>query len=348
MPDVRFLLSTLAAAAVIGSVAAGAQPASTRIDAPRLSEIAHRTAFRDATLPAFSRKLAARIPDTWPYLDTVAGGQTVSIHLSKVLFPTGDPATAQEWADFFGSLIHGSELSHLSAYFLTSTQVEGVCGAQALACYGQDQLFAPAEDPSFELSSEAVVTHEYGHHVAAHRRNDPWVAIDTGPKRWASYEQVCAKAKAGQFYPGAEDDEHYQLNPGEGWAETYRVLNERRAGVAEAPWNIVTTALYPDARALTLAEKDVRSPWTTATTVVHTGSFKKMRTFVVSTPNDGRLTVKLRASASDRLDLFAPSSSRLGHDSGKTASVSTTVCGQRALRVRISGSGSFRLTIAKP
>ncbi len=348
MPDVRFLLSAVAAAAVIGSAAAGAQPASTRLDAPRLSEIARGTAFRDATLPAFSRKVAASIPETWSYLDTVAGGQTVSIHLSKVIFPTSDPATAQEWADFFGSLVHGSELSHLSAYFLTSTEVGRVCGAQALACYGQDQLFAPAEDPSFELSSEAVVTHEYGHHVAAHRRNNPWVAIDTGPKRWASYEQVCAKAEAGQFYPGAEDEEHYQLNPGEGWAETYRVLNERRAGLVEAPWQIVTTSLYPDWRALTLAEQDVRSPWAKATTKLQKGSVKKARTFIVSTPRDGRINLTLRASASLRLDLFAPSSRRLGHSAGKATSLSAEVCGERALRVRVSGSGSFRLTISKP
>jgi hypothetical protein len=345
----RILLSAVTAAAVLGTAAAGAPPASTRFDSPRLSEITRGAAFRDATLPSLSRRLAAfpNVP-TWNYQPTVAGGQTVSIHLSMAAFPASDPATAQKWADFFGSLIHGSELSDLSAYFLTSAEVQRICGRQALACYGNDELAAPADDPSIDLSAEAVATHEYGHHVADHRRNDPWVAVDTGPKRWASYEQVCARSKSGQLFPGAEDERHYMVNPGEGWAETYRVLNEHRLGLFEPAWNIVTESLYPDSRALTVAEQDVTSPWTKPTALIHKGSVRKTRSFIVSTPLDGRVTISLRASSRDKLDLFAPSSARLRHAIGKTASVSTTVCGQRALRVRVSGAGSFRLAISKP
>ncbi len=345
----RILLSAVAAAVVIGTAAAGAQPDTTRLDAPRFSEIARGAAFRDATLPRLSRRLAAGFPDTWSYTPTVAGGQTVLIHLSK-RYPD-DPTTAQKWADFFASLVHGSELSDLSAYFLTLTEVQSICGRQALACYGTDRLVAPADDPSINLSAEAVATHEYGHHVAAHRRNDPWVALETGPKRWASYEQVCAKARSGRLFPGAEDEQHYELNPGEGFAESYRVLNEHRLGLAEAPWEIVTQSLYPDARALTALEQDVLSPWRKATRAVRTGSVTRSRptrTFVVSTPLDGRLTLTLRSSSKEQLDLFAPSSSRLGHAAGRAASVSATVCGQRALRVRVSGLGPFHLAISKP
>ena len=53
---------------------------------------------------------------------------------------------------------------------------------------------------------------------------------------------------------------------GEGWAETYRVLNERKAGLAEVPWHIVSQALYPTAAALTAAEQDVITPWQAGTT----------------------------------------------------------------------------------
>ncbi len=77
-----------------------------------------------------------------------------------------------------------------------------MCGQGALACYGGNRIFAPAEDPSFDLSAESVVAHEYGHHVAAHRLNPPWDAIDYGTKRWASYENVCAKARRGRVVPG--------------------------------------------------------------------------------------------------------------------------------------------------
>ena len=79
---------------------------------------------------------------------------------------------------------------------------------------------APGEDPGSDLSAEAVITHEYGHHIAANRSNAPWLALDWGPKRWASAMQVCAKARQGVLVPGAEDPVQYTENPGEGWAES--------------------------------------------------------------------------------------------------------------------------------
>ena len=133
-------------------------------------------------------------------------------------------------------------------YLAPIAEVEVQCGPQALACYSASQslLIAPAEEVEEGVTPEAVVTHEYGHHIAAHRSNAPWTAIDTGTKRWASYLQVCAKADTGTLFPGAEDFSHYQLNPGEGFAEQYRVLNQRRAGLPETAWDVVAQSLYPD------------------------------------------------------------------------------------------------------
>ena len=57
-------------------------------------------------------------------------------------------------------------------------------------------------------------------------------SVDYGTKRWASYENVCArKIAAGVLFPGAEDVAPYMLNPGEAFAETYRVLNEQKLGL---------------------------------------------------------------------------------------------------------------------
>jgi hypothetical protein len=69
---------------------------------------------------------------------------------------------------------------------------------------------------------------------------EAWLALHWGPKRWASSMHVCAKTRANELVPGAEDPIEYRVNPGEGWAETYRVLNELRLGVAEAPWQIIS------------------------------------------------------------------------------------------------------------
>jgi hypothetical protein len=293
------------------------------------------------------------IPDTWSFSPTVVTGETVSIHLSQNLYSATDTATAQRWADFLAGLIHGSELSLVDAYFLTPGEIQSVCGREALACYGRDRLFAPAADPSADLSAEAVITHEYGHHVALHRRNDPWSAIAYGPKRWATYERVCSKTRAQKLWPGAEDEKHYQLNPGEAWAETYRVLNERKEALVEAPWQIVVRSLYPTSAALTAAELDVTSPWAPTASFSFSGSVSRKaraRSFAVATPLDGRLNVSVRPTSRERLglDVYAPSAKRLAHGGAKA---SLTICGQRAVRVRVrrvSGAGAFRLTVAKP
>ena len=55
------------------------------------------------------------------------------------------------------------------------------------------------------------------------------------------------------------------LNPGEAFAETYRVLNEQKLGLPQESWTIVSTALAPDPTALSLLEQDVTTPWTAAT-----------------------------------------------------------------------------------
>ena len=284
-----------------------------------------------------------------------AAGELVTIYASNS-YPV-DPALGQRWADFLASLVHGSEISTVTVLLATATQIARVCGADAVACYSPQGavLYTPGEDPGTDLSAEAVITHEYGHHVAANRTNAPWPALDSGPKRWASSTQVCARTRSGELFPGAEDPGHYKLNPGEGWAETYRVLNERKAGLAEAPWQIVTQSLYPTAAALTAAEQDVTSPWQAGTTATQTAalSTKKTRTFTVATQLDGTVKMTLKHSAGMRLsvDVFA-SSTRAAHVvSAGVVSRTFTACGARSFRFRVTdlaGRGSVSLTVAKP
>jgi hypothetical protein len=280
----------------------------------------------------------------------------VTIYASNA-YPV-DPALGQRWADFLASLVHGSELSSIHVFLAPESQVARVCGSDAVACYSRAEsaLLAPGEDPLNGLSAEAVITHEYGHHVAANRSNAPWAAIAYGPKRWASAIQVCARARRGELAPGAEDPVRYEVNPGEGWAETYRLLNERRRSSAESPWRVVSNALYPDAAALAAAEQDVTSPWAQPAAGSRPGTLTRTtrtRTYTIPTQLDGTLKVTLRSSAGARvaLDVFA-SSTRLVHAVGaRTLSRSTTICGQRSLRVRVSavrGSGRFSLAVTTP
>ena len=349
----RFILSVTLAAAAFLAAAAVVPTASADGRTPTVTALSRYVPFKDA---AFSPAKAAVLPPVWDFEPLTATGETVKIHLSKRLYVSPDAEVAQGWADFFDSLVHGTELETLDAYLLTLNEVQNTCGPGALACYGGNQIIAPAQDPQFDLSAESVAAHEYGHHVAAHRLNNPWEAVETGTKRWASHENVCLKASKDIYFPGAEDPRHYVYNPGEGFAEAYRVLYERKLGLQEASWDIVTEQLYPDNTALTLLEQDVTSPWTRNITLTRSGAVSKRfksRAFVVPTKLDGRISVRLTspAKAKFRLDILSPASKSLAHRSGKSPSASALVCGDRALRVRvnrISGAGAFRLAISLP
>jgi hypothetical protein len=356
-PSARLsVLCAVAVATALATAAAAQSSATRRLEVPQRSEISR------ALSPIVDRQLAAAsvsalAPDGyWGGQYRTVTGESVTIYASNS-YPV-DPALGQRWADFLASLVHGSEISTVTVLLATPAQIARFCGADAVACYSPQGalLYTPGEDPGSDLSAEAVITHEYGHHVAANRNNAPWSAVDWGPKRWASAMQVCTKARSGELFPGAEDPRRYTLNPGEGWAETYRVLNERKAGLAEAPWQIVSQALYPTAAALTAAEQDVTSPWQAATTATQNAALsrtKKTRTFTVATPLDGTLKVTLKHSKGMRLavDVFA-SSTRAAHVvSAGIVSRTFTACGTPSYRVRVTdlaGRGSVSLTVVKP
>jgi len=342
--------------ALMAAAAAQSAPLK-RLKSPQLDEIGRAAGALPDSIIRASAKTVALVPNGyWGGQYMVGSGETVTIYASNSY--AVDSALGQRWANFLGSLVHGSELSTVTVLLSTPDQISRVCGSGALACYSPQGalLYAPGDDPSPDLSAEAVITHEYGHHVAANRVDTPWSALDSGPKRWASSMQVCARTKSGELSPGAEGPARYDVNPGEGWAETFRVLNQRKLGLAESPWEIVTPALYPTSAALTAAEQDVVNPWQADTSTVRTGSVtrtSRTRTYTVSTPLDGTLKVALRSSAGLRLalDVYA-SSTRVAHAAGSgTLSRSATVCGARTYRVRVSevsGRGSFRLSVAKP
>jgi hypothetical protein len=351
------LVLCAAAALTALTAAAAAQSASSRrLKSPQVDGIGQAAGpIRDTLIsPRRTRALAPN--GYWGGQYRTSAGELVTVYASNS-YPV-DPALGQRWADFLATLVHGSELSTVMVLLSTPGQIEGICGQDALACYSARGalLYAPGEDPSSSFSAEAVVAHEYGHHVAANRVNTPWDALDWGPKRWASSMQVCARTRKGELAPGAEDPVRYETNPGEGWAETYRVLNQRKLGVPESPWQIVIQALYPTSAALAAAELDVTTPWQSGSTAMRAGSVtraSRTRTYTVATPLDGALKVTLRSSAGLRvaMDVFA-SSTRVAHvTGGGTLNRGAAICGSRTYRVRVkelAGRGSFRLAVAKP
>jgi hypothetical protein len=245
--------------------------------------------------------------------------------------------TAVHWGNFLTQLVHGEELGGMTLYLGTPSEVSELCGSyDALGCYapGWTRIVAVGES-SEGVRPEAVVTHEYGHYIAAHRQNSPWRALDWGTKRWASAMNVCARTRKHKMFPGAEDWA-YPLNPGEGFAETYRFLNGQPTGTVGMDWPIVDELFYPDARALQAARRDVLAPWTQPTNVRLAGRLDATGhvKVTVSTPLDGNLELAAQGAT-------------VG---GGSATARRVVCGVRRTPVALTGKprSAFVLNVTRP
>jgi hypothetical protein len=279
----------------------------------------------------------------------------VTVYVSDAY--AADPSVAQQWADFFAGLVHGPELQQLNAYVAPPAEVQALCESpDALGCYAAQKLITIGE-PFAGVSPQEVARHEYGHHVASNRVNPPWAASDWGTKRWASYENVCARTAAGAAFPGDEGD-HYEQNPGEAFAETYRALNEAKAGASSFRWPIVDSTFYPDAAALHAVEQDVLQPWTTPTSKKLRIKFvagKGVSTMRLATPLDGQLEVKVTLPAGARDDvtvLNGAVTAAQGLWSGlHEKTLSSSICGQRSMLLRVVRKGtpqSFAVQVTQP
>jgi hypothetical protein len=285
-----------------------------------------------------------------------ASGEQVTVYVSDAYPP--ELVSPQVWADFFAGLIHADELRHATIKIAPPSQVAEFCGPYALGCYGGDELVVGG-DVVDGVTPEEIARHEYGHHVAAHRTNPPWLALDWGPKRWATTEDVCRRAAARTAFP-ADSGDNYRLDPAEAFAEAYRAANEMRAGIPFG-WGLVDGSFYPDAAALEAVAQDVGAPWSAPTrqTLSRRFTAKGPRRLLVpvTLPLDGEVVVDLRVPAGrlDELELVTADGRRVlarGLWSAKTTRRLTYVaCGVRPAAVRITRKGPpgrIDLTVSRP
>ena len=102
----------------------------------------------------------------------------------------------------------------------------------------------------------------------------------------------------GTAFPGDEGAD-YAFNPGEAFAESYRVLAETGGTAVGDAWPIVDPSFRPDASALAALREDVLDPWTGPSATAVRGRFKgsaRVWTATLATPLDGDLSVKGGAS----------------------------------------------------
>ena len=289
---------------------------------------------------------------------TTSTGETVRVLVSDAL-PI-ETSTPEGWAEFLTGLTHGPEITLLTAHITTFDEVQEICGGGALGCYARNQMVSLGDTSIPGVSPEEVVRHEYGHHIAMHRLNTPWAALDWGPKWWGSAADVCARVTRKEAFPGDEGS-NYAQNPGEAWAETYRLMDERKSGITTASWQIVARSFYPNEAALQAAERDVLQPWAAGKTTLSTRVFgkatKKVWWIPLQTPLDGnlRISATLPSAGTHEVALVAANRRtvirRAQWVGQRVKKLTGSVCGQRTLFVRVTQSGALgrvRVSAATP
>jgi hypothetical protein len=343
LPGRRGLALLLVTAAALA--AGSASPAADRPTAKRLSvfglgqgigHVRSRIVYRQLqflSLPA----------GAWGGVYTAKSGARISVQSSGA-YPV-DPTVNQARADFVDSLVHGSEIAKVKIYFAPPAEVGILCESKEVdGCYfpATGDIFTVGEDTPWSTVEE-VVAHEYGHHVATNRLNDPWPAVAFGTKRWATYEGVCRKEAAGVAFPG-DEGEHYLQNPGESFAESFMYLNEVKLGLPETPWGY-DPMFTPDATALAAIEQDVVKPWTKETVKRFGGRFTRrgqQKTLTFKTPLDGVFAAQLHGPRGSKLTVSGPSVVKR-FSAGLSGAL---VCGQRTVTVRFTAGAAGRYAAA--
>lgn len=284
-------------------------------------------------------------------------GETVTVFVSDAFAP--EVVTPESWAEFLARLVHGSELSSLETHIAPLAEVRQICGARALGCYSRNRAISIGEALPDGTTAEEVIRHEYGHHIALYRSNAPWRAIEWGPKRWASTAEICARVSRKDAFPGDEGT-NYTRNPGEAWAEVYRLMDERKAGVGAATWQTVAPSFYPDEAALQAAEQDVVAPWTTGEKLVVRRQLTRSGQvwwIPISTPLDGSLSVTVTVPKGGLHEAALVAANRrtvlqrAQWSGARQRSLSRSVCGQRSLYVKVTQKGTFggvRVAVSRP
>jgi hypothetical protein len=161
-------------------------------------------------------------------------------------------------------------------------------------------------------------------------------------------------------YPG-DQGANYARNPGEAWAETYRLMDERKVGITTATWQIVASSFFPNEASLVAAEQDVVQPWTAQRTTVSTRVFgartPKVWWIRLATPLDGdlRISATMPSGGTHEVALVGANRStivkRAQWTGQRVKRLDGSICGQRSLFVRVTQKGSLgrvRVSVTTP
>jgi len=347
-------LALVAVAVLAGPASAeAARRADPLVDrAPQGTRFSDRVTSLPLTIDRAERGARAAQLDTVQY--PTAEGYTVDVRFSPS-YGVQDQV-GRTYVDFLQSLLHGPELDRLQLYVAPLGEVGQVCGGgeEILACYSSatQRMVVPGEELTIAgVTTSYVMTHEYGHHLAANRSNAPLPALDYGPKLWSSRELICARSLEERLAPG-DEGEAYRYNPGENWAEVYARLK-----YPEQPWTFAPL-LRPDGAALDAARADVLTPWTGPATQTFQGSVTRgsSRSFGLDLRLDGSLRARVVGAAGSDVQLAIRANGRrqgVTRPTGRSHTLAFDLaCRDQqvepvrfTVRHRGGSAGPFRLTV---
>jgi hypothetical protein len=280
-----------------------------------------------------------------------ADGYRIEVEVSPS-YPA-DPPSDQALVDFLGSRVHGPELGGLAVYVGTPVEIQRLCGgARVVACYAiaEGRMYVPGEAVD-GIPVEYPLTHEYGHHVASWRSNNPWDAIDWGAKHWASAARICTHVHDGLLFPGNQGV-HYRDDPGEGFADGYAHLH-----YPDVPWRY-NELMRPGPAEFAAIRRDVLRPWSgprSRTFHGRLGPRRRSRSFWIRATLDGDLSLRVSGRAGARYSVEAETK---GFAAGRTLNAGGTFgiewCRRRPAESvkltvrRRAGSGRFALSVRWP
>jgi hypothetical protein len=283
--------------------------------------------------------------------------QTSDGHRVTVRWGQGSPygpADAQVIVDFLSTLVHGAEMESISVFIATEEELTDICSAAALACYVPiEEEMVISGDPSPApggVSRNFIIAHEYGHHVAFNRNNAPFPGGVLGPKFWSSQQRVCQNVVRGRYSPSGD----YFRRPGEAFAESFAF--NRFPNHTNWRWAFP----HPNGKSQAALRRDTLRPWRKrdrARKVRRVGGRNFADGFLVRTPLDGTLTLKLRSHNGADLDLYVLARKRrilVASETGRSfrKRIDLLICGATGARVLVvaddRAGGRYTLRALRP
>lgn len=102
------------------------------------------------------------------------------------------------YASILSSAYHGDEISRVTIRIVAPSEIAGLCGGGAAACYSQRRTGAVIVVPAGQSDSlAAIVLHEYGHHIDASTAV-PGVREPNGTPRWWAARGLPSLVESGE------------------------------------------------------------------------------------------------------------------------------------------------------